>query len=228
MRLKQQCIAHYEILFWVCLCCTPHSEQASQKTWFRGSPKSFHNQEPTITRRIPGYWRNLPKHIQYDWFPIMKIRYADMKLLTANKYYKYFVWCDRTNRLYQWINNLSKSHFWSCMYVLLKFRRQILKTRLSVVIHYLGKNVKNIHKQGFWCFITILILAFLVAQTVKKTHLQCGRPGFDTWIGKIPWRRAWQPAPVFLPGESLWILLRAWWAIVHGAAKSWIWLINEA
>ena len=28
------------------------------------------------------------------------------------------------------------------------------------------------------------------------------RRGFDPWVGKIPWRRAWQPAPVFLPGES--------------------------
>ena len=28
------------------------------------------------------------------------------------------------------------------------------------------------------------------------------RPGFDPWVGKIPWRRAWQPTPVFLPGES--------------------------
>ena len=28
------------------------------------------------------------------------------------------------------------------------------------------------------------------------------RPGFDPWFGKIPWRRAWQPTPVFLPGES--------------------------
>ena len=28
-------------------------------------------------------------------------------------------------------------------------------------------------------------------------------PGFDPWIGKIPWRRAWQPTPVFLPGQSL-------------------------
>ena len=24
----------------------------------------------------------------------------------------------------------------------------------------------------------------------------------ETWVGKIPWRRAWQPTPVFLPGES--------------------------
>ena len=26
--------------------------------------------------------------------------------------------------------------------------------------------------------------------------------GFNPWIGKIPWRKKWQPAPVFLPGES--------------------------
>ena len=25
------------------------------------------------------------------------------------------------------------------------------------------------------------------------------RPGFNRWVGKIPWRRAWQPTPVFLP-----------------------------
>ena len=28
--------------------------------------------------------------------------------------------------------------------------------------------------------------------------------GFDPWVGKIPWRRAWQPTPAFLPGESPW------------------------
>ena len=28
--------------------------------------------------------------------------------------------------------------------------------------------------------------------------------GFGPWVGKIPWRRAWQPTPVFLPGESPW------------------------
>jgi len=27
---------------------------------------------------------------------------------------------------------------------------------------------------------------------------------FDPWIGKIPWRGAWQPTPVFLPRESPW------------------------
>ena len=33
---------------------------------------------------------------------------------------------------------------------------------------------------------------------------RCKRYGFDPWMGKIPWRRAWQPTPVFLPGESPW------------------------
>ena len=28
------------------------------------------------------------------------------------------------------------------------------------------------------------------------------RCGFNPWVGKIPWRRAWQPTPVFSPGES--------------------------
>ena len=30
---------------------------------------------------------------------------------------------------------------------------------------------------------------------------RCGRYGFDPWIGKIPWRRKWQFAPIFLPGK---------------------------
>ena len=32
-------------------------------------------------------------------------------------------------------------------------------------------------------------------------RLQCGRPGFHPWVGKIPWRRERLPTPVFWPGE---------------------------
>ena len=31
---------------------------------------------------------------------------------------------------------------------------------------------------------------------------RCTRCRFDPWVGKIPWKRAWQPTPVFLPGKS--------------------------
>ena len=32
-----------------------------------------------------------------------------------------------------------------------------------------------------------------------RRHRRCG---FDPWVWKIPWRRKWQPTPVFLPGKS--------------------------
>ena len=36
----------------------------------------------------------------------------------------------------------------------------------------------------------------------QRISLQCGRPGSNPWVGKIPWRRAWLPTPVFLTRES--------------------------
>ena len=44
----------------------------------------------------------------------------------------------------------------------------------------------------------------LLAQR-QRIHLQCKsqrRQRLDPWVRKIPWRRAWKPTTVFLPGES--------------------------
>ena len=42
----------------------------------------------------------------------------------------------------------------------------------------------------------VKVRASLVAQQIQNLPaLQ------ETWVGKIPWRREWQPTPVFLPGE---------------------------
>ena len=49
-----------------------------------------------------------------------------------------------------------------------------------------------------------LIWASPVAQW-QRIHLQGWRHrrlGLDPWVRKIPWRKAWQLTPVFLPGES--------------------------
>ena len=35
----------------------------------------------------------------------------------------------------------------------------------------------------------------------KESACQFRRLGFDSWFGKIPWSRKWQPAPVLLPGK---------------------------
>ena len=31
---------------------------------------------------------------------------------------------------------------------------------------------------------------------------RCKRREFNPWVGKVPWKRAWQPTPVFLSEES--------------------------
>ena len=45
---------------------------------------------------------------------------------------------------------------------------------------------------------------FRIGQNVRGwgiVCLQCGRTGFDPWVGRIPWRRKWQPTPALLPGK---------------------------
>ena len=54
----------------------------------------------------------------------------------------------------------------------------------------------------------------------KELTCQCRRLRrcrFNPWLGMIPWRRAWQHTPVFLPKESHGL----WRVTVHRAAKSW-------
>ena len=59
----------------------------------------------------------------------------------------------------------------------------------------------------YHCFLGALKIAWAsqVVLVVKNLSASAGdgkRCGFDPWVTKIPWRRAWQPTPVFLPGES--------------------------
>ena len=68
---------------------------------------------------------------------------------------------------------------------------------------------------------------FPCGSDVKSICLQCGRPGFNPWVGKIPLRRKWQPTPVFLPGKSHGQRRLAGY-IVHGVAKSWTQLSDFA
>ena len=45
-------------------------------------------------------------------------------------------------------------------------------------------------------------MGFLCGSAGKESAcFQCGGPGFDPWVGKIPWRRKRLPTPVFWPGE---------------------------
>ena len=60
-----------------------------------------------------------------------------------------------------------------------------------------------------------------VALVVKNLPANAGdkRCRFNPWVRKMPWRKAWQPTPVFLPGEPHG--QRSLGATVHRVAKSW-------
>ena len=48
---------------------------------------------------------------------------------------------------------------------------------------------------ALWASQVALVVKNLPANARDMRHR------FDPWVGKIPWRRAWQPTLVFLPGE---------------------------
>ena len=87
---------------------------------------------------------------------------------------------------------------------------------------------------GFSCFAGRFFTNWAIREAIRETHnsayilisrlplwlswsricLQCRRPGFDPWVGKIPWRSEKLLTPVSGPENSM-------DCIVHGVAKSW-------
>ena len=60
----------------------------------------------------------------------------------------------------------------------------------------------------------------------KESTCQCRRCRFDPWVWKIPWRRAWQLSPVFLPGEFLWTEEPGWLQPMGSQRAGHDWEIN--
>ena len=60
-----------------------------------------------------------------------------------------------------------------------------------------NQNKENTHTKILW-------VKLETGSVGKESTCNAGNTGDDTlnpWVGKIPWRRAWQPTPIFLPGE---------------------------
>ena len=53
----------------------------------------------------------------------------------------------------------------------------------------------------YWHLLEKWCLCFLICADGKESSCKHRRPRFDPWMGKIPWRREWQPTLVLLPGE---------------------------
>jgi len=53
----------------------------------------------------------------------------------------------------------------------------------------------------FKCHVPQSLLGLSFGGSVVKNLPTIKEIGFDPWVGKIPWRKKWQPTPLFLPGE---------------------------
>ena len=69
---------------------------------------------------------------------------------------------------------------------------------------YLQDQTKVITKKNHQYIIPLYTSPWVsqVAQWSTCQFRRHRRRGFDPWVKKIPWRKAWQLTPVFLPGES--------------------------
>ena len=100
----------------------------------------------------------------------------------------------------------------------------ILKEKLGKQLNYCCKKmksllwlpftvywlVKSLRKRRWMCWETKVWILFAMGTfcsglpwwpSMWRICLQCRRPGFSPWVGKIPWRRERLPTPVFWPGE---------------------------
>ena len=66
-----------------------------------------------------------------------------------------------------------------------------------------------LYKRGCW--------SFPGGSVVKNLPANAGDAGLIPGLGRFPWRRKWQPTPVFLPRK---FHRGVWWATVHGVTKN--------
>ena len=70
-----------------------------------------------------------------------------------------------------------------------------LENSMGSIVHGVAKSQTRLRAFHFH-------LGFSCSSVGKESVCSVRRPGFHPWVGKIPWRRKWQPTRVFLPGES--------------------------
>ena len=89
--------------------------------------------------------------------------------------------------------------FWwgSIVWMVLEF-----SCELSNMIYFIWEFFINKHHINPLKLVCVTYRMGSPGGSVVKNLLQCRRHGFHPWVYKIPWRRKWQPTPVFLPEKS--------------------------
>ena len=118
----------------------------------------------------------------------------------------------------KWMDK-QKWYIWTMKYYLALKRNEVM---IHTAMKTHGRNVNayfQVKKSSLKCLHIMWFQLYIFLEKVKLQRQECflgGTSGkeltcqcrrhkrlrFDPWVGKIPWRRKWQPTPIFLPGES--------------------------
>ena len=72
---------------------------------------------------------------------------------------------------------------------------------ISISVHSLILSVFHFKATLFDKIIILLTFSSQPTKGKERIYMQLRKPRFNPWVGKIRWRREWQPTPVFLPGK---------------------------
>ena len=78
----------------------------------------------------------------------------------------------------------------------------LLKYFVSEFLKHLAINAHDTYEIGIATMLLLSLVFALGFPGGSVVMSQCRRCGFDPWVRKIPWRRKWQPTPVFLLAKS--------------------------
>ena len=95
-----------------------------------------------------------------------------------------------------WLPKSGGREVWDCFFFDL--------CRVFIALHR-PSLVSTSRGHSSWQCVGFPLQWLLFGTSGKEPACRCRRHkmhGFNTWVGKIPWSRKWQPTPVFLPGES--------------------------
>ena len=107
---------------------------------------------------------------------------------------------------------IGKKNWHSCL--------NLLIFGMKLEICFCGCRDKRTYMALFLIYLLTLGWGLPILCSGKESTCQCKRCkrcGSNPWVRKIPWIRKWQPATVFLPGNSM--DREAWQATVHGVAE---------
>ena len=91
-----------------------------------------------------------------------------------------------------------------------------------VLCDWLDFKILTLYRSYLFCIMRYFQCGLLSSKESSCQFKRLRRHRFYPWVRKISWRKAWQPTPLFLPGESHGQRNLA--ALVYRVAKSWTWV----